>query len=138
MSLSTHDHIAIDTNIVLRFLLLDDPAQTARVQKLIRQNRILLLTTVIMETEWVLRSAYKYSRHEVIEAFYELFGMKHVRLDQPEIVANALAGYENGLDFADALHLAAASGCKALATFDQKFIQKADALPGVEIIEPQL
>jgi predicted nucleic-acid-binding protein len=48
--------IALDTNVVVRLLIRDDPAQADLAAQLVRGNQVLLTTTVLLETEWVLRS----------------------------------------------------------------------------------
>jgi len=53
--------IAVDTNVVVRFLVRDDPKQAARAAELIRDNQIWISKTVLLETEWVLRSLYRFS-----------------------------------------------------------------------------
>ena len=50
--------VAVDTNILVRFLVADEPEQARRARELFSLNTILIPTTVLLETEWVLRSAY--------------------------------------------------------------------------------
>ena len=110
--------IAVDTNIVVRLLVADDTAQARRARALFEQNAIWIGTTVILETEWVLRGAYKFSADEIHGALSKLFGLPHVTLGDQAIIVQALGWYKQGLDFADALHLAAASHTEGFATFD--------------------
>src|SRR5271165_3450212 len=53
--------LAIDTNLVVRYLVGDDPGQAARARSLIDNNDVFVCTTVLLETEWVLRSVYGFS-----------------------------------------------------------------------------
>ena len=55
--------IAIDTNVVVRFLVNDDPEQAQRARRLIESEDVFLSTTALLETEWVLRVAYKRPAH---------------------------------------------------------------------------
>lgn len=53
--------IAIDTNIVVRFLTQDDPAQFKQAARLFRETELFIAESVLLETEWVLRFAYGFS-----------------------------------------------------------------------------
>ena len=84
--------------------------------------------TVSLELEWVLRGAYKLPREAVINAFEGLLAIRHLHLEQEELVRRALAWHRQGMDFANALHLAHSEGCEALVSFDQKLAQLAEQL----------
>ena len=47
--------LAVDTNVVVRFLTGDEPAQAERARSIFEREAVLLLKTVMLETEWVLR-----------------------------------------------------------------------------------
>lgn len=114
--------LAVDTNLVVRFLTDDEPKQSAVARKHIVSGPVMLLDTVLLETEWVLRSLYDYPRQRIHGALAAFIALPTVHL-QPQTAAVAgLDAYRQGMDFADALHLAAAmqSGCVALATFDRR------------------
>jgi len=129
--------VAVDTNILVRFLVADEPEQARRARELFSLNTILIPTTVLLETEWVLRSAYGFGREEIENAFIRLCGLPQVVLDQPEVVRTALTGYGAGLDFADALHLTSSRRAQSFATFDQDLRKRADRLPNtVPVVEP--
>lgn len=129
--------VAVDTNILVRFLVADEPEQARRARELFSLNTILIPTTVLLETEWVLRSAYGFGREEIENAFIRLCGLPQVVLDQPEVVRTALTGYCAGLDFADALHLTSSRRAQSFATFDQDLRKRADRLPNtVPVVEP--
>lgn len=123
--------VSVDTNVVVRLLVGDDTKQAGKVSKLFESHDVLLVTTVILESEWVLRSAYGFDRQKIATAFARLFGLPQVRLSHPETVYDALAGYRKGMDFADALHLAGSSGADQFATFDKKLVRKAGMLKDV-------
>lgn len=61
---------------------------------------------VAIEFEWVFRGAYKLPREAVINPFEGLLAIRHLHLEQEELVRRALEWYRHGMDFADALHLA--------------------------------
>lgn len=114
--------IAPDTNVLLRFLVLDDDAQTAEAVRLIDQaSSVFVSNTVMLETEWVLRSAFGLKPADVRQCLLAVCGLPHVQMEQPEAIAQALTDFAAGMDFADALHLAAAQAAgAALHTFDAR------------------
>jgi predicted nucleic-acid-binding protein len=112
--------LAVDTNVIVRFLTRDDAAEFARADTLFREQQIYIATTVLLETEWVLRSVYRYERTRVVEALRSLSGMRHVTLEDPARAQTALDWTARGMDFADALHLARADDCEAFISFDRR------------------
>lgn len=126
---------AVDTNVVVRYLTGDDPGQTARVRDAIETGQVYVPTTVLLETEWVLRRAYRYGPDEVVGVLRNFAGLPQVRVENAALLIEALEHAEAGMDFADALHLGAAAQCDALLTFDRRFIDLAkDA--SVRVVEP--
>lgn len=121
--------IAIDTNVVVRFLTRDDPVQAARARALIGAGSILVLQTVILETEWVLRTRYRFDRAAIGRGLRQLLGLPGVAVEEPEAVAQALDLHDHGFDFADALHLASSRQAEAFATFDHALRRKARRVP---------
>jgi predicted nucleic-acid-binding protein len=111
--------IAVDTNVVVRFLVRDDEAQAQKARALL-ENRVFLAATVLMESEWVLRNSYSFSRGSIANAFDGLCGLASIVLDQPELVRRAINAYRTGLDFADALHVlrAEAAQVERFLTYD--------------------
>ena len=105
--------LAIDPNVIVRYLTGDHPKQSAAARTLIDGNDIFVCTTVLMETEWVLRSVYGFPATHIAKAFIAFGGLPRVTLENPDIAVKALGWMEAGVDFADALHLAAAAGCEA-------------------------
>jgi predicted nucleic-acid-binding protein len=128
--------IAVDTNILIRILTKDDPAQAKRASKLMEADDIFIPKTVILETEWVLRYAYNISRDLIFEALQRLFGLPNIHLEDPRSLSQALSWYAIGLDFADTLHLASSTRADRFATFDKTFAKKASTLTAMEILEP--
>ena len=126
---------AVDTNLVVRYLTGDDPAQAARARAVIDAGDVFVGTTVLLESEWVLRSVYEFSGPEVASALRALAGLPNVRVERPAMLAEALDRAENGMDFADALHLGAAARCEAMLTFDRRFVELAKGSP-VPVTEP--
>ena len=117
--------LAIDTNLVVRYLTADHPEQSAQAKALIDGTDVFVCTTVLLETEWVLRSAYGFAASRLVPAMRGFAGLPHVALEDPALIARALDWMERGMDFADALHLGAADHCEAFATFDTDFVKAA-------------
>ena len=116
--------IAFDTNMLVRLVVDDMPQQAEVAQDLLKINRVFLSRTVLLETEWVLRSVYQPSR-ERIHAFFRLMLQAENAVIEDELnISRALAWYQQGADLADALHLAAC-GDAVMHTFDQGFCKAA-------------
>lgn len=128
--------LAIDTNVIVRFLTGDEPAQAARAKALIEGQDIFVSATVLLEAEWVLRSAYGLEKAEVIAALVRLAGLPRLRLDDPVRISKALSWAGQGMDFADALHLAAAEACDAFVTFDRRMVKAKVATGGPPVRQP--
>jgi len=128
--------LAVDTNLIVRYLVGDDPVQAVQARKVIDRNDVFISSTVMLETEWVLRSAYGFRARQCVEAMQRLAGLSNVTLDDPTAVAKALDWAGQGIDFADALHLAKGADCEALVTFDRDLIKAAERL-GLKARTPQ-
>ena len=128
--------IAIDTNIVVRFLTEDDPIQFKQAVKLFNELELFIADSVVLETEWVLRFAYKFSPAEIVSAFRKLLGLANVYVDNNSKITKVLEWHEQGLDFADALHLANSAIFSELVTFDSKFVQRAKGKSSCQVRKP--
>lgn len=126
--------IAVDTNILVRFLVRDNLKQAQRAASLIQNSEVWISKTVILETEWVLRSLYGFAPEILAGALRALAGLETVFLEDELAVAKALDGIQQGFDFADALHLASMGNAKEFATFDRKLALRARRVAGVETI----
>jgi predicted nucleic-acid-binding protein len=118
--------IGLDTNVLVRFLVRDDEEQFERARKLIRRQaeegqpvRVSLL--VLLETEWVLRSRYKFNKGEILNVFADLLSAVDMSFeDEPSIEEALFVWKDSSAQFADCLIGARhrALGCTATATFD--------------------
>jgi len=121
--------IALDTTLLVRLLTGDDPEQARRVADLIDASPACFVPiTVVLELEWVLRGAYRLERGAVIAALEGLMAIRQVHLEQEDLVRQALAWHQQGLDFADALHLLRSEGCARFATLDRALAKTTAAL----------
>lgn len=129
--------IAFDTNMLVRAVVLDNPAQVDVVRQLMAVNMVFISRTVLLEAEWVLRVRYKKTKDQLQEFFMALLAAENVEVEAADTVSHALDWYAQGADFADALHL---SACDAvvLHTFDREFCKaalKSGATPAVRVWE---
>lgn len=127
---------AVDTNVIVRYLTGDDPVQSKKARAVIGQEPVFVPRTVVLEVEWVLRSAYGFPRERIIPALRALAGLPGVSVEDADLVAKAMGWAEDGLDFADALHLAAADGCEGFLTFDRRSKRAAASLGSVPVAAP--
>jgi predicted nucleic-acid-binding protein len=119
---------ALDTNVLVRYVVQDDEAQLASARRLIHRcvaegQTLFVPVTVTLELEWVLRASFEYEKDEVMEALSNLFSAAELAFESERALEVALQLYRNGLaDFADCLHiaLAAQAGEEPLWTFDKR------------------
>ncbi|QQN66303.1 type II toxin-antitoxin system VapC family toxin [Bradyrhizobium diazoefficiens] len=119
--------IAIDTNLIVRYLTGDHATQSALARALIDGERVFATITVLLEVEWVLRGAYEYRAADVVPALRGFAGLPTVTVEDGAMVAAALDLAEKGMDFADALHLTRSGHCEGFVTFDRKLVRAAKA-----------
>ena len=118
---------ALDTNVLLRFLLQDDAAQSAVSTRLIRQaleagETLYVPVSVALELEWVLRSRFKQDKAAVAQTFARLLQTVELRFEAAAALEWALSEYEiSAADFSDCIHaaLALSAGEQPLWTFDK-------------------
>jgi len=119
--------IAIDTNILIRFLVRDDEAQAARAHTLIegcrsRGDGCLITHPVLCEMEWVLESLYRASRSDIVAVVRTLQNTPPFEFEDAEMVERAARAYSKGKgDLSDHLlgEIALARGVRTTYTFDR-------------------
>lgn len=124
--------IAVDTNVVVRLLTNDNPAQARKARALFESGQDLFVSpTVLLETEWVLRSGYGLAPARIVALLKGLLGLTGVFTAEAQQVASALDACAAGMDFADALHLTLSRDAKRFYTFDATLRRRATRLlPG--------
>ena len=120
--------IAVDTNVVVRLLTGDEARQAARASALFRTEEIWLSKSVLLETEWVLRSLYRFRGDRLCAAMLALTRLPKVRVEDPAAVSKALGWTSLGMDFADALHLASRGESARFVSFDEKLVKRAKGI----------
>lgn len=119
--------IAFDTNLLVRIAVNDDEEQAEIAEQLLSRNEVFISRTVLLETEWVLRSVYKKSCTEIAEYFESVLVTRNLFMENSTEVTHALVWYKLGADFADAMHLCIC-GESLLHTFDMEFCKAAHKL----------
>lgn len=128
---------ALDTNVLVRYLVADDNRQYQIAKSLIEStvDEVLFVPlTVSIELEWVLRSRYDLDKSLIISTFNQLLESREVQFQEEPSVEVALNLYsDNNSDFADCFHIAIAysNDMTPLITFDRK----ASRIPGTELLE---
>ena len=103
---------------------------------MIRNEETYISATVLLETEWVLRSIYGYGRARIADALRDLAALPRVTVEDPPAIADALSWARRGMDFADAMHLARSSHCDAFLTFDHRLARDAASLGTTTVRAP--
>ena len=119
--------IALDTNVLVRYLALDDPVQSRRAamaieDALLREEAVFIPVIVLCETVWVLRGCYKLSRQRIIQVLDAILTEKGFELEARPEMHKAFADYcRSSSEFADYAigYIARAHRCSAVFTFDQ-------------------
>jgi len=120
--------IGLDTNVLVRLLVADDPVQTRQAQHFVGRHCSpespgFINCVVLAELVWVLAGPYGYGRADIVGALERLLAGTDCVIEHSDAVRAAVADYKLGrADFADALIAAInrAGGCDSTATFDRK------------------
>jgi len=119
--------IALDTNVLVRYIVQDDPHQ-ARAATLLIEGQIsdaspgFVSDVVLVELVWVLQG-YGYSRSVIADVLTRLLSAIELRIERVELAWSAMRAYRQGpADFADYLlgEQARSAGCSVVKTFDRK------------------
>jgi len=118
---------ALDTNVLVRYLVEDDKAQFNRARRLVQGsfssgNPLFVPVTVLLELEWVLRTAFAYSKSDVLETLDSLLSTAELSFESELALEYACLLYGRGsADFSDCLHVALAAQAdeQPLWTFDR-------------------
>jgi predicted nucleic-acid-binding protein len=119
--------IGLDTNVLVRFIAEDHPAQTAAAARLIESLSSdvpgYLSLVVIAELIWVLQFSYRFDKHEIVKVIERLLRSKELVLEKKETVSQALNRFRSSRgDFADCLieRRGSVAGCEHVFTFDKR------------------
>lgn len=118
--------IGIDTNLLIRLAMQDDPIQCAKVDLFLaslsrREVGFISLVTLI-ESVWVLGKRYNLSKSDIVGFIQALLDAPELTMEREEAVSQALQRFKvSTADFADCLieRIGALAGCRETVTFDQ-------------------
>lgn len=117
--------ISVDTNILARLLLKDDPKQHRETKSLLESDEeVYVPITVLLELAWVLKVRDS-TRQEILAALRGIVDLPQVRPQHPDAVRRAFAWIEGGMDIADALHIALSERVTQFVSFDQGLAKRA-------------
>lgn len=130
--------IGLDTNVLVRYLMGDEPGQFARAADLIerrihRGNPGFVSVVAVVEVVWVLERAYRISDHGIATAIERLLQSEAIVVESEQEVFTAMIALKEGFgSFADALIVALGdkAGCSHTFTFDRR----AARLPGFRLL----
>ena len=124
--------IGLDTNVLVRYVMQDDPRQSPKATRLLEslsaEQPGFVPVVVMVELVWVLSGSYDLSRAQIATVLDTLLRSKELVVDRAELVAQALQRYSAGsADFSDALieRIAHAAGCTATMSFDTGAVKAA-------------
>lgn len=120
--------IGIDTNVLVRYIAQDDPAQSVRATRLIEgecspDEPGYIGLVVLVESVWVSESLYDATREEVGEIVRRILSIRQLVVERAEVAWKALRAFESSrADFADCVihHVGLADGCERVVTFDKR------------------
>jgi predicted nucleic-acid-binding protein len=130
--------IGLDTNVVVRYLVEDDPVQSPLASKVIdslsEASRGFISIVTLVEISWVLTRAYGASRKTLVGTIQGLLESAELTIEQSEAVRATLPLVAEGADFSDAViaRLGEQAGCEATVTFDRRAGEGA----GMQLIRP--
>jgi len=119
---------ALDTNVLVRFLVADDERQAEMVRTLfkqtaLKQQKLFVPLLVVLELLWVLASVYHIPRNKILDALQNMLLMPVLSFDNQAALQDFIHSAKNGKeDLSDLLiaHAAVESGCDTVLTFDKK------------------
>jgi predicted nucleic-acid-binding protein len=123
---------AVDTNVLLRFLTVDDDLQSSAAAECLATG-VFVPHSVLIETEWVLRSGYGWDAKRINSELTDLIAMQCIEVDQVDALQWALDRHREGADWADMLHLVASRGHTAFSTFDRSLAREAGTEPPLPV-----
>lgn len=115
---------SVDTNVLARYVLADDPKQTPIARRVIAEGAYVTLT-VALETSWLLGSRAALDRPRIIKVFESLLETDSIHFEGEDHLHWALERYRRGADLADMVHLIASRRTDGFVTFEKSMAKKA-------------
>ncbi len=130
--------IALDTNVLVRYVAQDDPEQSPRasavIEGLSERDPAFIATVVLVELHWVLRRAYDLRRDDADRVIATLAQARELKVEDPDLVGAALRRARDGAEFPDAViaESGGRAGAAAVLTFDVRAARRA----GMTLVDP--
>ena len=126
--------IALDTSILARYILNDNPSEASAAGQLISGNDCSISWSVLVELCWVLESNARLPRSAVASSLASLADSDFIAVPHDALLTWAIDRYASGADFPDMVHLASAmSGATEFACFDRKLARQAGTDPPIPV-----
>jgi predicted nucleic-acid-binding protein len=119
---------AVDTNLIVRLFARDDADQVEAARRALAADTVFVPKGVVLEVEWVMRGVYGQSRAAIASAIETILRTANVEVEDAAAVTRAIDWFRQGLDLADALHLASSSHANWFVTLDSTMRRRATAL----------
>lgn len=126
--------LSVDTNVLVRLLVNDDPRQAAQARRQFESEEIWIGVTVLLEAAWVLESVYELSPAATADALRGVLGLPNVRTEDVAAVITALDVAAAGVEFADALHVLRSPEDVEFVTFDRALAKSGRRLGSIKLI----
>ena len=131
----------IDTSVLLRLLIQDDPIKARAGEKLLRQAKqqdldLYLLPVALLETVWVLEKLYKFGRGTIREILEAILNTPELKIEMESVFRRAVRTYEEkNIKFADAVMglWGLEKNLAVVFTYDEKDFKR---IEGLEVRKP--
>ena len=117
--------IAVDTNLFVRALVREPSDQGRIAEHLLSTSRFVVLSSVLLKSEWVMRGIMKIPRQTINDLFVAALEMDAFEFVDALPVSVAVKAHAAGMDFADALHVALSEEADVFTTFDRDLVRLA-------------
>ena len=126
---------AVDTNVLARYILGDDPEQARRAAAVLREP-CFVSDTVLLELAWLLKSRFTVPRTKLAAILRKLLTMPTLTFADRALASWAVERFGAGADFADMLHIATAGPADTFVSFDDRMARQAGPDAPVPIEQP--
>lgn len=126
--------LSVDTNVVVRLLVNDEPRQAEHARRRFETEEVWIGVTVLLETAWVLESVYGLSPTATAAALRGVLGLPNVWTEDATAVTAALDVAAAGVDFADALHVLRSPEDAEFVTFDRALARSGRRLRRIKLL----
>ena len=123
---------SIDTNVLARWVMRDDPGQTKIADRIIDQP-IEITHTVLLEVGWILTSIGRMSREQFADTVVRVLDLETATIQRRMALRWAVDRYRAGADWADVLHIVSTDAGQSFATFDKALLKEAGASTPVRV-----